>query len=256
MGQGSAGHIHLMVEALKLAVADSAWFLGDPAFVEMPLDRLLSPVHAATQAARIDPTRAMAATLAAQRQPDTTYLCAADASGTTVSYIHSLYTGAGVVLGETGVLMNSRALGFNLDDGHPNCLAPGKRPVHTLNPWMVQRDGQPVLVGGTPGAQWQVQTNLQILTNVIDFGMDIQRASEAPRFTIGHQLDTADPTVTIESRVDLAVVAELRSFGHPVVLGGPWSAGGAVQIIARDPSSGLLRGATEARRPGCTVAGY
>ena len=255
-GQGSAGHIHLMVEALKLAVADSARFLGDPAFVDMPLTRLLSTEHAVTQAARIDPARASGSTIPAQRQPDTTYLCAADGGGTTVSYIHSLYSGAGVVLGETGVLMNSRLLGFNLEDGHPNCLAPGKRPVHTLSPWLVQRDGQPVLVGGTPGAQWQVQTNLQILTNVLDLGLDVQRASEAPRFTIGSQLDTVDPTITIESRVDPAVVAELRSFGHPVVLGGPWAAGGAVQLIARDPHSGLLRGATEVRRPGCTVAGY
>ena len=255
-GQGSAQHIHHMVEALKLAVADKDRFIGDPAFVEMPLDRLLSKEHAAEQAAKIDPRRAMPATLAQQRQPDTTYLCAADASGTTVSYIHSLFTGAGVVLGETGVLMNSRLLGFNLEDGHPNCLAPGKRPVHTLNPWLVQKDGQPVFVGGTPGAQWQVQTNLQILTNLLDFDLDVQRAQEAPRFTVGHQLAVEDPTITLESRAHRDVVAELESYGHPVVLGGPWSAGASVQLIARNPESGLLQGSTEVRRPGCTVAGY
>ena len=198
----------------------------------------------------------MSATLPQQRQPDTTYLCAADASGTTVSYIHSLFTGSGVILGETGVLMNSRLLGFNLEDGHPNCLAPGKRPVHTLNPWLVQKDGQPVFVGGTPGAQWQVQTNLQILTNLLDFGLDVQRAQETPRFTIGHQLAVEDPTITLESRAHPDVVAELESYGHPVALGGPWSAGASVQLIARNPETGLLQGSTEVRRPGCTVAGY
>ncbi len=255
-GQGSAQHIHYMVEALKLAVADKDRYIGDPAFVEMPLEKLLSKEHAAEQAAKIDPRRAMPASLPQQRQPDTTYLCAADASGTTVSYIHSLFTGSGVILGETGVLMNSRLLGFNLEDGHPNCLAPGKRPVHTLNPWLVQKDGQPVFVGGTPGAQWQVQTNLQILTNLLDFGLDVQRAQETPRFTIGHQLAVEDPTITLESRAHPDVVAELQSYGHPVTLGAPWSAGSSVQLIARNPATGLLHGSTEVRRPGCTVAGY
>ena len=257
-GQGSAATIHLQIEALKLAFADRLRYLGDPAFVEVPLDMLLSAEHAAEQAAKIDPRRARPFDLPPQRQPDTTYLCVADEAGTMVSYIHSLYTGAGVVLGETGVLMNSRLLGFTLEEGHPNCLAPGKRPIHTLNPWLVHKDGQPVFVGGTPGAHWQVQTNLQILTNLLDFGLDVQRAIEAPRFTIGGQLDApfGEPTVTIESRIDSAVVAELRAMGHRIEVSGPWDSGGAVQLIARDPATGLLRGATEVRRPGCTVAGF
>jgi gamma-glutamyltranspeptidase/glutathione hydrolase len=217
---------------------------------------LLSAEHAAEQAGKIDPRRARPFNLPPQRQPDTTYLCAADEAGTMVSYIHSLFSGAGVVLGETGVLMNSRLLGFTLREGHPNRLAPGKRPVHTLNPWLVHRDGQPVLVGGTPGAHWQVQTNLQILTNLIDFGLDVQRAIEAPRFTFGDQLDTGDPTITLESRVDPAVVEELRAMGHRIAVGGPWNAGGAVQLIARDPVSGLYSGATEVRHPTCTVVGF
>ena len=257
-GQGVAATLHLQLEALKLAFADRLRYLGDPAFVDMPLAMLLSPEHAAEQARNIDPRRALPIDLPAQRQPDTTYLCVADEAGMMVSYIHSLYTGAGVVLGETGVLMNSRLLGFNLDEGHPNCLAPGKRPIHTLNPWLVHKDGQPVFVGGTPGAHWQVQTNLQILTDLIDFGLDPQRAIEAPRFTFGHQTDApvGNPTVSMESRFDPAVVEELRAMGHTIEVSGPWDSGGAVQLIARDPKTGLYRGATEVRRPGNTVAGF
>jgi gamma-glutamyltranspeptidase / glutathione hydrolase len=256
LGHGSATLLHLQIEALKLAFEDRLRWLGDPAVVEIPLGLLLSEEHGAAQAARIDPRRARPFELPPQRQPDTTYLCAADEQGTLVSYIHSLYTGAGVVLGETGVLMNSRLLGFTLEEGHPNCLAPGKRPVHTLNPWLVHKDGQPVLVGGTPGANWQVQTNVQLLTNLLDFGMDVRLASEAPRFTFGDQSAIGDPTVTIESRVEPAVIDELRAMGHPIVVGGAWDAGSTVQLIARDPASGLLRGATEVRRPSAAVVGF
>ncbi|MGH2532437.1 MAG: gamma-glutamyltransferase [Thermomicrobiales bacterium] len=256
MGLGSAALIHLQIEALKLAVEDRLRWLGDPAFVDVPLDMLLSEEHAREQAALIDPARTRPLAPLGQRQPDTTYLCAADESGTMVSYIHSLFTGSGVVLGETGVLMNSRLLGFDLDPASPNCLAPGKRPVHTLNPWLVAKDGQTVLVGGTPGAQWQVQTNLQLLTNLLDFGLDVQRAIEVPRFTYGNQRTVDDPTISLESRVKPAVVAELRAKGHPIELTGPWAAGGAMQLIARDPATGILSGAAEPRLPGCTVAGY
>jgi gamma-glutamyltranspeptidase/glutathione hydrolase len=196
-GPGSAATIHLQIESLKLAFADRVRYLGDPAFCDIPLDWLLSEEHAREQAARIDPDRAAPTPLPPMRQPDTTYLCAVDAQGMMVSYIHSLYSGSGVVLGDTGVLMNSRLLGFNLDENAPNCLAPGKRPVHTLNPYLVQRNGETVLVGGTPGANWQVQTNLQMLTSLLDFDMDVQQAIEAPRFLIGDQLNLDNPTVKI-----------------------------------------------------------
>ena len=255
LGQGSAAAIHLLLESLKLAFEDRLRYLGDPDHVDMPLAMLLSADHARAQARRIDRRQARPATLPRVVQPDTTYLCAADEAGTMVSCIHSLFSGAGVVLGETGVLMNSRLLGFNLEDGHPNCLAPGKRPVHTLNAYVVHQDGEAVLVGGTPGAHWQVQTNLQILTNVLDFGMDLQNAIEAPRFTMGDQLKTGNPTVRIESRVGERVVGELRALGHEIEVIGPWESGGAAQLIGRDPASGMYRGATEVRRPGNSVVG-
>lgn len=255
MGHGSTASVHLMLEALKLAFEDRLRYLGDPRHVEIPLSMLLSADHARAQAQRVSLEHARPFLMPDNGHPDTTSLVAADEAGNMVSYIHSLFSGAGVVLGDTGVLMNSRLLNFNLDEGHPNCLAPGKRPVHTLNPYLVQKDGEAVLVGGTPGAHWQVQTNLQILSNVIDFGLDPQRAIEAPRFTVGDQLDVGNPTVKIESRVGERVVKELRDLGHDIEVIGPWDSGGAVQLIARDPLSGMCRGATEVRRPGNTVVG-
>jgi gamma-glutamyltranspeptidase/glutathione hydrolase len=256
MAPGSAAVIHLQLEALKLAFADRMRYLGDPWFVDVPLEMLLSQEHAREQAARIDRQRANPQPLPANIQPDTTSMVLADGDGNMVSYIHSLFSGARVILGDTGVLMNSRLLGFNLDAGDPNCLAPGKRPVHTLNTYVVSRDGEPWLVGGTPGAHWQVQTNVQLLSNLLDFGMDLQEAIEAPRFTVGDQLDAGDPTVKLEARIGEHAVADLRAMGHPVEVIGAWDSGGAVQLIARDAASGLLRGATEARRPGNTVVGF
>lgn len=255
-GPGSAEVVHLQIEALKLAFEDRFRHLGDPRFVQIPIADLLSDDHASRQAARIDLNRVTHHSLASSGHPDTTYMCVADSSGMMVSYIHSLFSGAGVVLGETGVLMNSRLLGFTLDDGDPNQLAPGKRPVHTLNTYLVEKDGQPVLVGGTPGAHWQVQTNLQMLVNALNFGMDPQESIEAPRFIIGDQLSVGDPTVKLESRFGTRTIDELRRRGHQVEVTEPWGSAGSVQMIARDPGSGLLRGATEVRRSGTSVLGF
>jgi gamma-glutamyltranspeptidase/glutathione hydrolase len=256
LGHGSAATLHLLIEAIKLAFEDRLRHLGDPRVVDNPLDWLLSDEHAREQAARIDPRRARPLAVPAVVQPDTTFMCLADESGRMVSYIHSLYAGSGVVMGSTGVLMNNRLRGFTLERGHPNRLAPGKRPVHTLNTYLVQRDGQTVLAGGTPGAHWQVQTNLQILTNVLDFGMDVQRAIEAPRFTMGGQTEAGSTPLRIESRAGQAVIDELHALGHPIEVVGPWEAGGSVQLIARDPASGLYQGTTEPRRPSCSVLGF
>jgi gamma-glutamyltranspeptidase/glutathione hydrolase len=255
MGPGSAETLHLLIESLKLAFEDRLRYCGDPAFVDIPLAMLLSPEHGREQAERIDLERAQPWRLPRQVQPDTTSLCTADRFGNMVSYIHSLYSGSGVVLGDTGVLMNSRLLGFSLDEGDPNCLAPGKRPMHTLNTYVIHKDGQPVLVGGTPGAHWQVQTNLQILTNLLDFGMGLQDAIAAPRFTIGNFATLGNPVVNLESRVPPETVDGLRRRGHEIELIGPWAAGGTVQLIAREPATGLLRGATEIRAPGSSVLG-
>ncbi len=252
---GSTEVIHLQIEALKLAFEDRMRHLGDPRFVDMPLSMLLSEEHAREQAARIDRNQAQPFAWHGNVQPDTTYMCVVDRAGNMVSYIHSLFSGSGVVMGETGALMNSRLLGFNLDEGHPNCLAPGKRPIHTLNNYIVQRDGQPVLVGGTPGAHWQVQTNVQVLCNSLDHRMDPARSSEAPRFLIGEQLEFGNPTVRVESRAGADVLDRLREMGHQVQAAEPWALGGGVQLIARDPATGMYSGATDIRRAGNSIIG-
>jgi gamma-glutamyltranspeptidase/glutathione hydrolase len=253
---GSADLNHLQIEALKLAFTDRMRYLGDPRHNDLPLAWLLSDEHAREQAARIDRRQAHPFEWRGNIQPDTTYMCVADGAGNMVSYIHSLYAGSGVVMGTTGALMNNRMLGFNLDEGHPNCLAPGKRPIHTLNNYLVQRDGQPLLMGGTPGAHWQVQTNLQILCNSLDFGMDPAEASAAPRFLIGGQEEFGqDPTVRVEARVSDDTLATLRDYGHPAESADPWALGGGVQLIGRDPQSGMYRGATDVRRPSNSILG-
>ncbi len=253
---GSADLIHLQIEALKLAFEDRYRYLGDPKFVDVPMEMLLSDEHAREQAARIDREHAMPFAWQGNVQPDTTYMCVVDGDGNMVSYIHSLFAGCGVVMGDTGALMNNRMLGFNLEDGHPNCLAPGKRPIHTLNNYLVQKDVQPILVGGTPGAHWQVQTNIQILCNSLDFGMDPARASEAPRFLIGEQLEFGNPTVRVESRVGEQTLGRLEEMGHQVEAAAPWGLGGGVQLIARDPKTGIYSGATDIRRAGNSIVGY
>lgn len=255
-GPGSADTLHLQIEALKLAFEDQAKYLGDPNFVDIPLEHLLSEEYAVEQAARIDLERAQDRQAPDASHPDTTYMCVADESGSMVSYIHSLFAGSGVVMGPTGALMNSRLQGFILEEGHPNCLVPGKRPLHTLNCYVVHKDGEPVLVGGTPGAQWQVQTNLQILVNLLEFGMNVQHAVEAPRFTMGDQLSLGNPKGRIESRIGHDVATALIKRGHQFDIVGPWEVAGAVQLIMRDSETGVYQGATEVRRAGCSVLGF
>jgi len=257
VGLGSVQRYHLLIEALKLAFDERMRALGDPRFVDIPLAELLSERRVAELAASIDPDRARTpATVPPAVAVDTTYAAFGDSDGMMVSYIHSLFAGSGVVLGETGVLMNNRLAGFTLDAASPNVLAPRKRPVHTLNSYIVHKDGAVILAGGTPGAHWQVQTNVQILTNVLDFGLDPAAAIAVPRFTFGEQLHRQGSLVRIESRADETVIDGLRSRGHDVEVIGPWDAGSAVQLVARDRTAGMYRAATEVRRSECTVAGY
>ncbi|HUY99790.1 MAG TPA: gamma-glutamyltransferase [Thermomicrobiaceae bacterium] len=254
-GPASADTIHLQIEALKLAFADRLCYLGDHRAVDVPVAYLLSEEHAREQARGIDPGRARPLAWPGNVQPDTTHMCVADATGNMVSYIHSLFSGCGVVMGQTGVLMNSRLLGFNLIDGHPNCLAGGKRPMHTLNNFIVYQGGQPRFLGGTPGAHWQVQTNLQTLSNLLDFGMAPNEAIDAPRFLIGDQLEVGDPTVRLESRVGAEVIEALRARGHRVNVADPWGVGSGTKLIARDPVTAMYMGAVERRSPGNSVLG-
>lgn len=250
---GDAERVHRLVEAHKLALAERLAAVGDPAVTPLDLGPLLSKARARELAAHIDPGRARPLQAVPAGHPDTTYLCVVDAGGNAVSYIHSLYAGNGVVAGETGVLLNNRMSCFTLEDG-PNQLAPGKRPIHTLNSWMLCRDERPRIVGGTPGSFWQVQTNLQLISNLIDGGLPVQAAVDAPRWRMGSQTSWSEAWLELEGRFGEATASALRRLGHEVRLIGDWASGGAAQLIAIDGST--LTGAGDPRPGTSSVFGY
>jgi gamma-glutamyltranspeptidase/glutathione hydrolase len=239
MGPLSADSLHVLIEAKKLAFADSRRYLGDPDRADVPLAWLLSPEYARERAAHIDPRRANPAPPAGERTrgTDTTYLATADREGNAVSWIQSVFHrfGSGVVAGRTGVLLNNRMNGFTLEPGHPNTLAPGKKPAHTLNTFLLLRDGRPWLVGGTPGADYQVQTNLQVITHLVDHGMNLAEANDAPWWASEEEND-----VLAEDRIAPAALADLAERGHQVRTIGPWAGRRAVQLIQLGAEGALL----------------
>lgn len=257
-----ADRVHLLVEAKKLAFADRNRYAGDPAAVRWPLDELISKAHAARRRGEIDPRRARApaGALLPEYAADTSYFAVVDGDGNAVSFIHSLSAsfGSGVVAGNTGITLNNRVgRGFTLEEGHPNVLAPGKRTMHTLNAYLICRDGRPWLVGGTPGGDQQTQWSAQVITNVVDHGMSLQEAVEAPRWFSFPGTDPAtlgEPAVVrLEGRIPEATRRELAERGHAVETLGPWSGGGAVQLIQLDPARGVLRGASDPRAGGVAL---
>lgn len=256
----SADSIHTMVEAKKLSYADRVGFLGDG--IANPIEQILSKGYAAQRFGQIDPQHAAeTASIGTLSDGDTTYLCAADREGNMVSLIQSVSAafGSGIVAGDTGVVMNNRAgRGFTLDQSHPNVYAPGKRSMHTLNAYLISNEqGVPVLVGGTPGGDGQPQWNLQGIVGLIDAGMDVQSAIEQPRWTSwpGTDPSTIDNPfeLRMESQFDHAVLESLRSRGHNVVEQPVFGGGGAAQMIARDPETGLLIGGSDARVEGVSL---
>lgn len=259
-----AERIHLLVEAKKLAFADRNRYAGDPAYVRWPLETFISKAHAAVRRKEIDPARAgwPAGAQLPEHSGDTSYFCVADGDGNAVSFIHSLSNsfGSAVVAGDTGITLNNRAgRGFSLDPGHPNVIAPGRRTMHTLNAYMVFRDGKPWLVGGTPGGDQQVQWNAQVITAIVDHGIGLQEAVDAPRWYSFPGTDPAnlgrEPVLRIDERVAEAVRATLAGYGHNVEALAPWAGGGAVQLIQLDHASGVLRGASDSR-PGGIALGF
>jgi gamma-glutamyltranspeptidase/glutathione hydrolase len=254
--------LHLLVEAKKLAFADRNRHAGDPALVRWSVEALISKAHAERRRAEIDPLRAShpGGVAVAERAADTSYFAVVDRDGNAVSFIHSLSAsfGAGVVAGDTGITLNNRAgRGFTLEDGHPNVLAPGKRTMHTLNAFLVARDGRPWLVGGTPGGDQQTQWSTQVITGVVDHGWDVQAAVEAPRWFSFPGTDPASlhlPTVVrVEDRVPAATRRELERRGHVVEPLPGWSGGGAVQLIQVDHARGVLRGGSDPRPGGLAL---
>ncbi len=263
LGHNSAQSIHLMTEAKKIAYGDRNRLAGDPRFVEWPLQELISKEYAARRRPEIDAARANngAAAFAEDGDGNTTYFCVADGAGNCVSWIHSLSNGfgSGFVADGTGVLFNNRGgRGFSLQPGHPNVIEPGKRTMHTLNCYMAFRDGEPVIVGGTPGGDYQPQCGLQVLANLINYDMDPQAAVEAPRWWSFPGTDPASIKTPFELRIEAgmpeSVGRDLEELGHKVVRRQQGTTDGIVQLIIRDPQTGVLKGASDPRGDGHAAA--
>ena len=263
----SADAIHLLVEAKRLAFADREAHAGDPRHVPIPLDLLLDKGYARRRAAGIDPAWAAAhpgtpGLAAPASGAETTYFCVVDAEGNAVSGIQSLNNtyGSGVTAGDTGILLNNRITPFHLEPGHPNRLAPGRRVRHTMNTPMVFRDGELVCVFGTPGGDNQVQVNLQAIVMLLDHGWDPQRVAEAPRWAhtdpgqLADYPHTGEGELRLESRFGPGVAAELARRGHPVVEIGPLEGPCSLEIIVRDPATGMLLAGSDPRRDGWALA--
>jgi gamma-glutamyltranspeptidase/glutathione hydrolase len=255
-GWCTADTIHLTLEAKKLAFADRMRYAGDPRFVDAPFERLISKEYAAVRRRALDPHRAAGQVpggLPEEPDGDTSQFCVADGEGNAISFIHSLCGGfgSGMVAGGTGVILNNRAgRGFMLQDGHPNVIAGGKKTMHTLTAYLLMRGDVLWGVGGTPGGDSQPQWAVQVITNLVDFGLGPQEAAEAPRWiSLPTTQESPEPqpyTVEIESRVGQDVLDDLARRGHAVTDVGPWGNRSAVQVILRG-ADGVLAGGSDPR---------
>ena len=247
----SPDHIHLVAEAFKLAQAEGARFITDPAFNEVPVEALLSAQFAQQQYTRIDPQAATPWPIAPglPQHRDTVYLTVVDEERNIVSFINSLYHpgGSGLVAGSTGILLQNRGAGFVIDDHHVNCIAAGKRPLHTIIPALAYRDGKPVLSFGVMGGSYQPLGHAWVISNWLDFGMDLQQAIDAPRF------HPENGTLFVERPVPQATRRALSRLGHQLVEA-ETPIGGA-QMIGIDWTQGVLHGASDPRKDGCAL-GY
>ena len=262
MGLLSADAVHIMIEAKKLAFADRERWGADARSVSAPLDELLSTDYTSGLAARIDIRRAAPTRSLATAAGDTTYFSTADDEGNAVSGVQSINSGfgSGVMAGDTGILLNNRMSYWHLEPGHPNRLQPGRRVRHTMNPPIVLRDGALWCVFGTPGADHQVQVNLQVLTAMVDFGLDPQQAAEMPRWTsnvpgqYANYPHDGEDALTIERRFPDIVRSELARRGHPVKTVGDLEGPCSVGIIRRDAPTGVLIAGSDPRRDGWALA--
>ena len=255
MTEGSADHYHLLVEAVKQAFLDRNRYLGDPAFAEVPVTRLLSAPHLDAGASAIRMGHALPWPHGYQHG-DTVYVGAADAAGNSVSLLATVYYdwGSGVRVGDSGVIWHNRGAAFSLDPAHPNALAPGKRPFHTLNPGMYRKDGRVQLLYGTQGADGQPQTLAAVLTRLIDFGLDPMEALARPRFLLGKTFSDASDSLKLEQDVAPEAVAELRRRGHALsLLAAQSPLMGHPGVIRIDPVSGLMTGAHDPRSDGLAI---
>jgi len=255
LGGAMDADIHLQIEAIKLAFADRNRWIADPEHARVPVAGLLSKDYAQGRAALIHPDKALkrVAPGALPALSDTVYLTTADAAGNVVSLINSLYHafGSGMVAGDTGIALQNRGYGFSLDPAHPNCLAPGKRPFHTIIPAMLMRDGRPLVSFGVIGGDMQAQGHVQLVSHLVDGGCNVQEAIERPRFNY-----LTGDRVALEARLQVEVGAALTRRGHVLedeamaLLSGGF---GGAQAIAIDPVTGAYWGGSDPRKDGCAV---
>src|SRR5215831_21362791 len=281
MGHNSPQAIHVQVEALKLAFADREAYVGDPAHVDVPVEGLLSKEYAALRRGLIDPNQAQAVyppgdprqmlAVAHGYQPQpltpslepvagdadgTTYLATVDAQGNMVSATPSSFAGLaqGMILGDTGILINCRGCYFWLDPDNPNVLAPHKRPRTTPCTFIVLKQGYPCMTLGTPGGDSQPQSCLQVFTNIVDFGLNVQEAVEAPRFCGSSFPQSPWPhraypnRLQVEARLSPAVIEALHARGHQVEVVGPWGIRNGFAPILVNPETGVYHGGADPRK--------
>ena len=261
MGFGSPEYLHVLIEAKKLVYEDRAKFYSDPRFNKIPVDSLISKEYARQRAKLIDMNRAGVYEAGEFTRGETVYLTVADQYGNMISLIQSNYRGmgSGMVPPKLGFILQDRGELFSLDSTHYNCYAPGKRPFHTIIPGFVTKDGEPYMSFGVMGGAMQPQGQVQVLVNMIDFGMNLQEAGDAPR--IRHD-GVSQPTgergktagwVNMESGFDYATIRELMKKGHKIrfSLGGY----GGYQAIKWDKKNKVYIGASESRKDG-QAAGY
>jgi gamma-glutamyltranspeptidase/glutathione hydrolase len=263
LGHNSADYLHVLIEAKKLAFEDRARYYADPDFSKIPVSALLAKDYAATRRKQIDLTKASEHLDAGDltlRAGDTVYLTVADEQGNMVSLIQSnmLEFGSGLVPDGLGFVFHNRGTSFNLEPAHANVYAPAKRPFNTIIPGFVTKNGEPFLSFGVMGGAMQPQGHLQILCNIIDFGMNVQEAGDAARFSHSGSSEPIGTTMTdggklaLESGISPSVRAELEKRGHHLA---PTDFFGGYQAIQWDRINRIYRGATEMRKDG-QAAGY
>jgi gamma-glutamyltranspeptidase/glutathione hydrolase len=280
MGHNSPDYIHTMTETMKLAFADRDRYYGDPDFVRVPGAELLSKDYAAARRALIDPDHASmeqrpgdpfsgkpvlpdnsqpgltgsSSVPEAARAHDTTCVNVIDKDGNLFTATPSGAWLPGVVAGDTGMMLSSRLQSFLLTEGHPNVLEPGKRPRVTLSPTMVLKDGKPFVILSTPGGDNQDQALIQVLLNVIDFGMNVQEAVEAARFDTLHFVSSFDDhrfnpgVLELEDRIPAKTIEALRSRGHKIDVQAGWANASAPTIIMFKPETGVIEAGADVRR--------
>ena len=267
MGHNSGAYLHHLVEAKRIAFADRDAHLAAPdAVTTAAIEMMLSKDYAAKRRTDINPARTARAYVAGaagsiaprpqgpaprtrEAMGDTIYLTVADRHGNVVSLIQSIYEsfGSGIVAGDTGIVLHNRGSQFSLEASHPNVIAPRKRPFHTLVPAMVLKDGRPWLSFGVMGGDMQPQGHVQVLLNLIDFGMNVQEAGEAPRFRHTGNGVALESAITPEARF------HLDSRGHRLI--NSIGAFGGFQGILIDPKTGVLMGGSDPRKDGLAI-GY